>query len=251
VTRQDRQREVWRQLGADDPDWGVLTHRDKRGGGWEDEQDAFYASGVADVEACLALVPDVARGSAVDLGSGTGRLSFALAAKFEHVTSVDAAESMLAALAGRAGERGVTGIRTCHVDDLGAQRGQHDFLLSLLVLQHLESPDALWEAAGTALAALRPGGGFVLEIPSRALHWRARTQPRFRVYALGRRLGLPAGALQRRGFSGISMLALPQGTVVRELTRRGAEVTSTVDRQEHDYVYTRYVGRYRGLGSLA
>ncbi|HTY72444.1 MAG TPA: SAM-dependent methyltransferase, partial [Actinomycetes bacterium] len=77
------QHEVWESLGESDPDWAVLTDQRRRNRGWENDLDAFYATGSAEIRDVLAALPaGVGRGVAVDWGSGTGRLTFALAEHF-------------------------------------------------------------------------------------------------------------------------------------------------------------------------
>ena len=95
--------QVWEALGDEDPDWAVLTQPGRRHGGWTDELDAFYESGRAEVADVLASLPDpYGTQRAMDWGSGTGRLTFALLDTFEQVTAVDVSRSMLSTLVDRA-----------------------------------------------------------------------------------------------------------------------------------------------------
>src|SRR5438128_1743042 len=103
--RRVNQEEVWSSLGGTDPDWGVLTVRSKRHGGWDAELEEFYLSGKSEVERCLERVGQIPLRRALDYGAGTGRLSFALAEVFDHVTSVDVSDGMLATLVERARTR--------------------------------------------------------------------------------------------------------------------------------------------------
>ncbi|GAC1326294.1 MAG: hypothetical protein NVSMB13_10960 [Mycobacteriales bacterium] len=233
-------REVWESLGQTDADWAVLTERKRRHGGWSEDLAAFYASGQADVDAVLALV-DPLPVRALDWGCGTGRLSLALAGRGIEVTSVDVAESMLATLAARAAERGLP-VHPVLVDEF-QPTGDYDLALSLLVLQHLPDVTSVQRALQTMVAALRPGGTIVVEIPSQPLLWRARLQPRFRAYRALRRLGVPARVLQARGLSGISMLAIPVVDVRLMLGLAGATGIEVAEHADPDYVYARYAGR--------
>jgi SAM-dependent methyltransferase len=242
LMRQKRQREVWGALGQADADWAVLTVRDRREGGWADELDAFYASGVAVVEECLALAEPAGFDKALDYGAGTGRLSFALATRFTNVTAVDVSDGMLRTLRERAKQKGLDNISPVQVDAL-RPASDHDFALSLLVLQHLPTKAAVEAAVGLVAAALRPGGVAVLEVPERALLLRARIQPRLRVYSLLRTVGVAPDRLHRLGFSGISMLTIDEADARRMLDRCGFDVLRREPRPDRDYDYVRWVVR--------
>jgi 2-polyprenyl-3-methyl-5-hydroxy-6-metoxy-1,4-benzoquinol methylase len=240
-------REVWESLGRSDPDWAVLSSDQHRFNGWSAELDTFYASGRSDVAAVLSLLPDEAsRGAALDLGCGTGRLSFALAEHFASVTAADISATMLSRLQGRAVDRGVAGVHAVQMDDL-VPAADHDLALSLLVLQHLADREAIGAMLALMVGCLRPGGWLVAEIPSSAKTLRARLQPRYRLYRLLRGAGVPASWLNGRGLSGMSMLVVAEGRVHAMLTACGT-VVHRVERPEHtdDYAYTRYFARKEG-----
>jgi len=206
--------------------------------------DAFYASGRAEVSAVLEALPDdTGRHRAMDWGSGTGRLSFALAESFAQVTCVDVSDTMLATLTERAAARGLQGLRAVRVDRL-SPAADHDLVLSLLVLQHLPSRAAVLETLDTMVRCLRVGGRLVVEIPDAALNVRARLQPRYRVYRLLRLAGVSPGLLHDRGLSGISMVTVEQATVRATLERSGATVEQAAEiRQPDSHRYVRYVAR--------
>lgn len=243
ITRDRKHREVWESLGRADPDWAVLTDPSRRGGGWTDDLDAFYASGRTEVAAVLETLPDDAgRERATDWGSGTGRLTFALAAEYDRVTGVDVSDSMLAALAERAAGRGVGNVDGVRVDAV-EPGGDQDLVLSLLVLQHLSDEAAVVEALATMVGCLRVGGRLVVEVPDTTLTWRARLQPRFRAYQALRRLGAGPERLHRRGLSGISMVTVAQAEVARALAAAGAEVEHVVAAPDGGFRYVRYRAR--------
>jgi len=237
-------REVWESLGRADPDWAVLTDPARRGGGWAEDMDTFYASGVTEVADVLDNLPaDAGRARAMDWGSGTGRLTFALAEQYATVTAVDVSDTMLATLAQRAQARGVGNVRGTRVDAV-QPAGDQDLVLCLLVLQHLADPEAVRAALGTIVGCLRVGGWAVVEIPDTALTWRARIQPRFRAYRALRRVGVDPAALHRHGLSGISMVAVGQTVVARTLEGAGGRLDSAeVVRPGDGYQYVRYRAR--------
>ncbi len=242
LDRQGRQQEVWRSLGAEDPDWAVLTERSRRHGGWDTDLTDFYASGVQAVDECLAAGPPVNYGRAVDYGAGTGRLSFALAARFEHVTSVDISPGMLATLQARAATARISNITTAAPSEL-AEAGEHDFAMSLLVLQHLPTLTAIDNAIGIIASSLAAGAPAVIELPESAHQLRARLQPRFQLYRVLRSLGVRPERLHRTGLSGISMLAVPAKRAEIMFANHGLRVVERVIRPDHDYDYVRWVVR--------
>jgi SAM-dependent methyltransferase len=242
--KRERHREVWESLGRSDPDWAVLSSDEHRFNGWDAELDAFYASGRAEVQGLLGALPELtARNAALDWGSGTGRLSFALAEHFRTVTAVDISGPMLARLEQRAMDRSVVGVQTVHLDDL-APLADHDLALSMLVLQHLPDRAAVEAALALMVRCLRPGGWVVVEIPTAAKGLRARLQIRYRIYRVLRGTGVSASWLNKRGLSGMSMLMIAEDVVYGMLARCGTVVHRT-ERPTHtdDYAYSRYFAR--------
>lgn len=237
--------EVWESLGATDPDWAVLTEPGRRGGGWESDLDGFYATGRVEIEAILATVPrETPRDIAVDWGSGTGRLTFALTEHFDRVVAIDASRSMLARLASRAAEFGMADRIEATTLEEAQPSGRADLLVSLLVLQHLPSKDAALAALTGMLDWLRPDGYLVVEVPDRALTWRARIQPKYRAYRLARALGANPRWLHAKGLSGISMLTLDTLAVRRAVATAGGVVVSCDSvRSSGGHTYRRYLVR--------
>ena len=79
--------------------------------------------------------------------------------------------------------------------ELRALPAEHfDFVLALLVLQHLPSPADVERHVAELTRRLARGGALVLQVPSR-LPLRRRIQSRRRAYALLRRLDVPASLL--------------------------------------------------------
>jgi predicted TPR repeat methyltransferase len=239
---EDRQQEVWAALGAEDPDWAVLTEKSRRHGGWDNDLTDFYASGVQAVDECLAAASPAIFGRAVDYGAGTGRLSFALAAKFDHVTSVDISPGMLSTLQARAATAKISNITTATPSELAAA-GEHDFAMSLLVLQHLPSLSAIDNAIGIIASSLAAGAPAVIELPESVHQLRARLQPRFQLYRVLRSLGVGPERLHRTGLSGISMRTVPAKRAELMFANHGLQVVNRVKRPDHDYDYVRWVVR--------
>ena len=244
TTRGRRHREVWEALGRTDPDWAVLTDPHRRQGKWAPDLEAFYATGREEVEQVLADLPAGAgRARATDWGSGTGRLSLALAQRFSQVTCVDVSDAMLAALTARAAERGVTNVRGVRVEDL-QPAGDQDLVLCLLVLQHLPDRAAVLVALESMVACLAVGGRVVAEVPDRGLTLRARLQPRYHAYRALRLVGVAPPWLHGHGLSGISMVSVDSEVVRSTLQRAGASVEQArVVRPGDGHRYVRYVAR--------
>ena len=87
----------WDDLALVDPFWAVLAADDKRGGGWELSE--FLSTGEADVEQILATAAELGRPTrherALDFGCGVGRLTRALARRFDEAVGIDVSERML------------------------------------------------------------------------------------------------------------------------------------------------------------
>ena len=159
---------TWNALGARDPLWAVLTDPSKRGRRWDPAD--FFANGEAEIAAveselqALDLFPG--RHLAVDFGCGVGRLSRALASRFEGVIGLDIAASMITEA--KRLNRDVSNIQ--FVLNVGADLSpiadrSVDLFYSRLVFQHVDPALTLRYLAelGRVMAA---GGVAVFQIPS-------------------------------------------------------------------------------------
>ena len=236
--------EVWESLGAEDADWAVASTPGMKHGRWSSQLQEFYDTGRARVDEALALLPELRFHRALDWGSGTGRLSFALAERFENVTCVDISTTMLTTLRERAGERGITNLEPRHLDDFKPS-SDHDFALCLITLQHFPDRQSVAAALAAMVGSLRPGGVLLAEIPVRPLTLKYRVQPRLQAYRALRKLGVSPSRLHRFGLSGISMLCVPQSWTEEVVREAGAEMLRTLARRgtSHEQVY--YVARRR------
>lgn len=157
----------WEEFGRTDPMWAVLTESDKRGGKWDEEE--FFANGRALVDAIIKQLQPFGlprgRQAALDFGCGVGRLTQAACQHFDRVIGVDIAASMIAA----ANNYNRFGVRCEYLHntrpDLTAIADDSiDFVLTLLVLQHMRSELAQGYIA-EFLRVLRPGGVAVFHLP--------------------------------------------------------------------------------------
>ncbi len=231
----------WDLLGRADPLWAIAFDWRKRGNRWR--PDEFFATGRREVARLLAglerIGVPVGGGRALDFGCGAGRLTQALAARFDEVDGVDIAPSMLA-LAERSNRHGARCRYHLNAsDDLALfAGGTFDFALSLLVLQHVENRHARGYLT-ELVRVLRPGGVLVVGVPS---HPRATL--RGRLFAL-----LPNGALnvwrrlRYRHWGVMELHGLPREEVVALLRGAGGRVVEVTpdDALGSDWHAYRYV----------
>lgn len=162
----------WEEFGRRDPMWAILTEPDKQGGRWDEGE--FFANGRALVGAILGQLEPFGlpreRRTALDFGCGIGRLTQAACVHFDRVFGVDIAASMIDG----ARQRNRFGARCDYVHntraDLAFAADQSiDFVLSLLVLQHMRS-DLGQGYIAEFLRVLRPGGVAVFQAPYAGRH---------------------------------------------------------------------------------
>jgi SAM-dependent methyltransferase len=143
----------WRELGAKDPYWGVISHpRYHRENLTPDALDEFYASGTAHIDAVAAklgwLTGRLPTGRALDFGCGVGRLTEAMTRYAQRVTGYDISPGMLELARGRNG-------RASYVGEL--PEGPFDWINSFIVFQHIP-PERGLAILGQLLARLAPDG---------------------------------------------------------------------------------------------
>jgi SAM-dependent methyltransferase len=163
-----RLRRHWDVLAKTDPLWAVLARDDKRGNRWQ--VDEFFATGEREIHGVMADVEslgmEIDRRTALDLGCGVGRLTQALADRFDTVWGVDIAPSMI-----ELAERFDRHAGTCHyllsegADLRMFDTGTFGFIYSNIVLQHVE-PRYQRVYLKELVRVLTPGGVLVFQLPS-------------------------------------------------------------------------------------
>jgi SAM-dependent methyltransferase len=172
----DHSRQFWDSHAQSDPLWAILSDPARKGRRWDLER--FFQSGVDEVFLILHQLRsrgiNVQRRRALDFGCGVGRLSQALAAHFARIDGVDLSSAMieLARSLNSNGERNVY-----HANDqpdlhLFAD-GTFDFIVSSIVLQHIEPSIALGYLAELC-RVLAPAGALVFQVPA---HQREASDP--------------------------------------------------------------------------
>jgi SAM-dependent methyltransferase len=215
----------WDDLALVDPFWAVLAADDKRGGGWEPTE--FFATGEADVEQMLATAAQLGRPTrherALDFGCGVGRLTRALAQRFEEAVGIDVSERMLEHA--RRLNADTPNVTFASSDEPPPE--PFDLVVANLVLQHLPSKARARVSIGRLIKATRPDGLLVFQLPTK-LPLARRLQPRRRLYKpLRTRVG--AERLHAAGLHPVRLLALPEPNVRDTVDRAGATVAHTED----------------------
>jgi SAM-dependent methyltransferase len=249
-----RLRRHWDSFGRTDPFWANLTNEDKRGGGWT--PDEFFRTGEDEIREVLdfvaSLPAEVTFHRALDFGCGVGRLTQALAARFEDTWGVDIAPSMI-----EQAERYNRNPEACHFylndrSDLGRFDSEYfDFVYSNIVLQHMRPKDQHL-ALAELVRVLAPAGLLVFQLPEAPfpapdpVGWKQRTKRWIRsmtpdVLLAGYRrakrelMGLGKGPR-------MEMWGAPKGDVTRLLESQGADVISvTPDLMAFGWSGFRYV----------
>ncbi len=191
---------------------------------------------MADVER-LGLCAE--RRNALDFGCGVGRLTAPLAKRFDRAIGVDVSATML-----DNARRLHRSLANCHfqlndADDLAQfADASFDVVLSLFVLQHLESTALIETFLGEMARVLAPGGALVVQLcvefqPHRPPlpPWRSRRGIQARAAILLRRIGVPPGILYRTldWVPEMTMLAEPHERTRAVLESAGGRIVEVSD----------------------
>jgi SAM-dependent methyltransferase len=222
----ERHKEDWERLAEVDAMWAVLTAPGQKGRAWDAEQ--FFATGEAEIEHVLSVVDSLgrplARDSALDFGCGVGRLTRALGGRFERAVGVDISERMVAQARQLNEAFPTCEFRLNAASDLGQfETNSFDFVYASIVLQHLPSRGDVESYVTEFLRIARADGLAVFGIPGRiAFPW--SLQPRRRLYAFLRRLGVSEEwMLRRTPLTPMRMTVVPEPAVRRMLAEHRAQ----------------------------
>jgi SAM-dependent methyltransferase len=160
--------DFWEHAARQDPLWAILSDPTKRGRRWD--LAAFFETGRREISLLLyqlqqfGHLPDIRR--ALDFGCGVGRLTQALAARFDEVVGVDVSPTMIRLAEQLNRHRGAARYvlnQSPALEQFGT--AEFDFVYSDIVLQHL-SPEAAARYLTEFLRLLSPGGITVFQLPS-------------------------------------------------------------------------------------
>lgn len=227
MPRLEQHRRDWEELARLDPMWAVVSDPARRFGRWD--ADEFFATGEREAGVLLARgrelgVPAQER-DALEFGCGVGRVTRALAARYERAVGIDISTEMLDRA--RALNAGVDGLEFVHNDApdlavLGDRR--FDLVYSRHVLQHLPGADIARAYLQEMVRLVRPGGLVMVHLPL-AIPLRHRLLVTRRAYEALRRLGVSADTLYRRlRLHPVSMLAVPEARVREWIEQAGGRV---------------------------
>lgn len=228
----------WETNARTDAAFAVLSDPD-RAGAWD--LDAFLGTGEREIAAVLGELDRLdalpARwGQALDFGCGLGRLTAALARRFDHAVGVDVSSTMVERA--RLLHDDATNLRFVHNerDDLDVvPTGTVDLAYSNIVLQHVGRP--LQERYLAELVrVLAPGGVAAVQVPSwhrgpagfARRHLPEAVVPTARAAAA--RLRRPHAGFARPDGDDIhmEMHCLPEGDVQAVVRRAGGRVVGIV-----------------------
>lgn len=160
----------WEIIGSRDPWFGVLSSSEFRADQIdEDARKRFYATGVTDIANVLAMFDAdfsarPTEGTALDIGCGVGRLSFAIAQVMPQVAGYDVSDSMLKIA------------RTYAPPNLklssNLPSGPFSWINSFIVFQHIPPAEGL-QLLKTCLAMSAPGAFASIQITG----WRDGGKP--------------------------------------------------------------------------
>jgi len=163
--------EQWKEWGEQNPYFGVLSRDEFRKENIEKHRNEFFESGAQLMSSVVAMavrhLGQFNTESALDFGSGVGRLTIPLAQRFKKVVGVEISEAMIAEAQRNCQEFGVSNVDFVKSNDQLSLVGQKfDFVNSCLVLQHIP-PKRGMEIIASLLKILNVGGVVVLQFPVR------------------------------------------------------------------------------------
>jgi SAM-dependent methyltransferase len=233
--RHDR---AWEDWGAVDPLYAILTDPKYRHGGGD--RGEFLATGAefaaSIVKQCDALGLAQGRGRALDFGCGVGRVTAPLSETFAEVVGLDISDSMVATARRLHADRSNCSFEVQRSSDLRHYAdGSFDFVLCVLVLQHLSSQEAILRYLAEFARVLGPGGALVVQLPSVVpaptvpASWRTRAGLRSRTGPFLRRLGVSPQVLYHRldWVPEMTMTAVPDELTRSTLAASGTPVVFT------------------------
>jgi SAM-dependent methyltransferase len=225
--RLDRLERDWQDLATLDPLWAILAEPERQYGRWDLKE--FFDTGARDVSEVLRAADRLGctpnRGRALDFGCGVGRLTRALSSEFEECYGIDISSKMIrSALELNADVANCRFLVNVAPDLAVFDAETFDFVLSMIVLQHMPSQRVALRYVAEFLRVLRPEGLVVFQLPTE-IPLRNRRQLRRRAYSLLRGVGVSERFLYARvGLNPVRMIAVPRGEVEAAVAESGGRV---------------------------
>ena len=209
-----RIRNQWTALTNSEPFWSVVSDERFRTPSIAQYKAEFYVSGSHDdgqIDTfCQRTLTEPPRGVCLELGCGVGRVTRALARRFERVIGVDISEANLTIADQHLQREGVNNIGLLLLRDIDQleQVEDFDFFYSIMVLQH-NPPPIIARMLQIILRKLRRGGSFFFQVPTLIPEY-----------------GFEAGAYLNTSAaeSGYEMHALPMHAVLDIIVEAGARI---------------------------
>lgn len=219
----ERHRRDWEDLAALDAFRAVIVT--------PLSQEEFFRSGSEEITAVLAEADRLGRPArrelALDFGCGLGRLTRALSGSFAECVGVDISATMVEKArelnSDRPGCRFVVNLDP-HLGRF--ENAAFDLVYSSIVLQHMPSRAVALSYLRELLRVTRPDGLTVFQLPL-PLPWRNRLQPRRRLYALLRAVGVDRRRLHSARLTPMRMLGVAEDEVHRVVEDAGGRVLAT------------------------
>ncbi len=217
----------WEDLAELDPLWSILTCPEARYNQWD--KDEFFRTGEEDIQSLIKNVDrlglPLSRSQAPDFGCGVGRLTRALAKRFQRCCGVDISEKMVSmARELNASFPNYEFLSNDRPDLLIFPSDSFDLVYTARVLQHLPNPSLVEHFIGELYRVVRPEGLLAFQLPS-YIDLRHRLQPRRRLYQILKRLGGSKVALyQKMGVFPMRMTFIREKDVVSLINGVGAKL---------------------------
>jgi cyclopropane fatty-acyl-phospholipid synthase-like methyltransferase len=175
----------WKMWGKQDPYYGVYSEDRFSKETIDNHRDEFFATGQRTVEALLnratRMLGSFKTMSALEFGSGVGRMTIPLARRFDHVVGVELSSDMIAEAEHNCSLANITNAKFVTSDDaLSKVQGSFDLVLSYIVLQHI-TPDRGMVLMDGLLNFVAPGGVAILQASVRRPERSAFAKMKYRV----------------------------------------------------------------------
>lgn len=205
----------WEHLGATEPHWSVLTAEQYKQKNIDQNEDAFYQTGIANVDSLRQTltrngIDPASLRTCLEYGCGLGRVTRWLAERFDTVHGYDISRAHLEAAGRYLTGKGIGNVVLHHVKDLTDVECMErvDLVYSVIVLQH-NPPPVIAMIVRSLLAALNPGGVAFFQVPT---------------YQRGYRFSCSEYLAKHAGSLGMEMHVLPQAEIFSIAAQSNAQV---------------------------